>query len=99
MKGPTFALLALMAATATVAQQSGPPTTAEPQTRATPQDQTTSPNTAPSEAGATTNSADARALMKDCLSQVQAANPNVPEQDIRKFCENEINKSTAAPKD
>ena len=86
MKGPTFALLALMAATATLAQQSAPPTTAEPSTSATPQDQTTSPNTAPSDSGTTTNSADAQALMKDCLSQVQAANPNVSEQYIRKFC-------------
>jgi hypothetical protein len=33
--------------------------------------------------------------MKDCLSQVKAANPNVPDQDIRKFCENEISKATA----
>ena len=97
MKGPTFALLALMAATAAMAQQSPPATTAEPHTSATPQEQTTSPST-PSDPSASPNSADAQALMKDCLSQVQAANPNVPEQDVRRFCENEISKSTA-PRD
>ncbi len=102
MKGPTFALLALMAATAAVAQQSPPATTAEPHTSATPQEQTTSPTT-PSDPSASPNStspnsADAQALMKDCLSQVQAANPNVPEQDVRRFCEKEISKSTA-PRD
>jgi hypothetical protein len=31
--------------------------------------------------------------MKDCMTQVQAANPNVPEKDIRNFCANEIAKS------
>jgi hypothetical protein len=99
MKGPTFALLALMAATATVAQQSTPSTTAEPPASATPQEQTT-PTTPPSDSSSSSNSADSQALMQDCLSQVKAANPNVPDQDIRRFCENEISKAqSTAPKD
>jgi hypothetical protein len=100
MKGPTFALLALMAATATVAQQTTPSTTAEPPASATPQEQNTTPTTPPSDSSSSSNSADAQALMQDCLSQVKAANPNVPDQDIRRFCENEISKAqSTAPKD
>jgi hypothetical protein len=95
MKGPTFALLALMAATAAVAQVTPAPSAAEPPASAAPQEQSTSPTTPPSDSSTAPNSADAQALMKDCLSQVKAANPNVPDQDIRKFCENEISKATA----
>ena len=95
MKGPTFALLALMAASAAVAQVTPAPSAAEPPPSATPQEQSTSPTTPPSDSSTSSNSADAQALMKDCLSQVKAANPNVSDQDIRKFCENEISKATA----
>lgn len=94
MKAPTLALLALMAATAAVAQVTPAPSTAEPPATATPEEQNTSPTTPPSDSSASPNSADSQALMKDCLSQVKAANPNVPDQDIRKFCENEISKTT-----
>jgi hypothetical protein len=31
--------------------------------------------------------------MKDCMTQVQAANPNVSEKDVKAFCENELAKS------
>ena len=95
MKGPTFALLALMAATAAVAQVTPAPSAAEPPASAAPQEQSMSPTTPPADSSTAPNSADAQALMKDCLSQVKAANPNVPDQDIRKFCENEISKATA----
>src|ERR1700751_1699780 len=94
MKGPTFALFALMAATATVAQVTPAPSAAEPPPSATTEEQSTSPTTPPADSSTSSNSADAQALMKDCLSQVKAANPNVPDQDIRKFCENEISKAT-----
>ncbi len=94
MKGPTLALLALAAATAALAQSTPPPTTAEPRTSTAPQEQTPRTSTPPSEPGATPNRADTQALMNDCMTQVQAANPKVPEKDIRNFCENEIGKST-----
>jgi len=50
-----------------------------------------------SDQSARSNSADMQALMQDCIRQVQAANPGVAESDIRKFCENEIRKSTQQP--
>lgn len=95
MKCPTFTLLALMTASAAVAQVTPAPSTAEPPASASPQEQTTSPATPPSDSSTSPNSADAQALMKDCLTQVKAANPNVSDDDIRKFCENEISKATA----
>ncbi len=93
MKGPTLALLALAAATAALAQSTPPPTTAEPPTSTAPQEQSPSTTNPPSDSSATPNGAETQALMKDCMTQVQAANPNVPEKDIRNFCENEIRKS------
>ncbi|HEY6824617.1 MAG TPA: hypothetical protein VI195_09260 [Steroidobacteraceae bacterium] len=92
MKGPTLALLALAAASAALAQTTPPPTTAEPPASAAPEEQSQSPTTPPPDSSSP-NSADAQALMKDCMNQVQAANPNVPEKDIRNFCANEIAKS------
>jgi hypothetical protein len=50
-----------------------------------------------SDQSARSNSANMQALMQDCIRQVQAANPGVAESDIRKFCENEIRKSTQQP--
>lgn len=41
--------------------------------------------------------ADKQALMNKCVTQVQAANPNVPQKDIRAYCDQEI-KSIAAPR-
>jgi hypothetical protein len=34
--------------------------------------------------------------MNKCVTQVQAANPNVPQKDIRAYCDKEI-KSIASP--
>jgi hypothetical protein len=90
MKGPTLALLALAAAGVAMAQTTPPPATAEPPATAAPDEQSQSP---PPDSSASPNSADAQALMKDCMTQVQAANPNVSEKDIKAFCENEIAKS------
>ena len=90
MKGPTLAVLALAAAGVAMAQTTPPPTTAEPPATAAPNEQSQSP---PPDSSASPNSADAQALMKDCMTQVQAANPNVSEKDIKAFCENEIAKS------
>jgi len=90
MKGPTLALLALAAAGVAMAQTTPPPTTAEPPATAAPDEQSQSP---PPDSSASPNSADAQALMKDCMTQVQAANPNVSEKDVKAFCENELAKS------
>ena len=97
MKGATLALTAFMAATAAFAQTSPPSSTAEPPTSTTPQQESPGPATA--DPGTSTNSADMQALMNDCLKQVQAANPNVSQDDVRKFCENEINRASQPPKE
>jgi len=95
VRGATLALTALVAATAAFAQTTPPPTTAEPAPSATPQQE--SPDSMSSDQSARSNSANMQALMEDCIRQVQAANPGVAESDIRKFCENEIRKSTQQP--
>jgi len=38
--------------------------------------------------------ADKQALMKDCLTQVKAANPGVADKDIKAFCDREVNQSS-----
>lgn len=81
-----FALTALAAGTVGLAQQS-PPQSEPP---ANPPSATQ-----PSDPGASTDSestqANKQALMKDCLSQVKAANPGVPDKDIKNFCDKQIN--------
>jgi len=95
VRGATLALTALVAATAAFAQTTPPPTTAEPAPSAAPQQE--SSDSMSSDQSAHSNSANMQALMQDCMRQVQAANPGVAESDIRKFCENEVSKSTQQP--
>jgi hypothetical protein len=38
--------------------------------------------------------ADKRTLMNDCLRQVQAANPNVPQKDVKDYCEKQVKNAT-----
>jgi hypothetical protein len=40
---------------------------------------------------------DKEALMKDCVRQVQAANPNVPAKDVRDYCDKQVKSSAAQP--
>ena len=85
-----IALAALAAATVAMAQV----TPAEQPPESTPQQ---SPNQTipPSDQGASSESskADKQTLMEDCLTQVQGSNPQESKEDIRKFCENAVNKS------
>jgi hypothetical protein len=94
VKRLALALAALAAATVAIAQVN--PT--EPPASTTQQQHSTTPPSDPN-AGMSSESSKAsqQALMKDCMTQVQAANPGVPGKDIKKFCENEISKSS--PKD
>jgi hypothetical protein len=34
--------------------------------------------------------ADKQALLKDCIKQVQAANPSVPEKDVKAYCDKQV---------
>lgn len=92
MKRAVLALTALAAATVALAQQTSPSTTAEPQTNTTPQEQTAPP----ADSSARMSDADKQALMTKCVAQVQAANPNVPEKDVRAYCDKEI-KNLSSP--
>jgi hypothetical protein len=85
-----LALTALAAATVGLAQQSPPQ---EQRPASTPS--TTTPPSDPS-AGSDSQSTQAnkQALMKDCMTQVRAANPGVPEKDIKNFCDKQINQPT-----
>ncbi len=91
MKRAALALATLAAATVALAQQTTPPAQAEPETA--PQEQTAPP----ADSSTRMSEADKQALMNKCMTQVQAANPNVAEKDIRAYCEKEIN-SIASPR-
>jgi len=90
-----FALAAMAAATVVLAQQATPPTSTQPPSSATSQEQTTPPS---DPSARTSSPADKQALMKDCLTQVQAANPNVPAKDIQAYCDKQV-KSYSSPQD
>jgi len=34
---------------------------------------------------------DKQTLLQDCIRQVQAANPSVPEKDIKAYCDKQVN--------
>jgi hypothetical protein len=42
--------------------------------------------------------ADMQALMKDCVTQVQAANPSVPSKDVQAYCAQQIASYSASPR-
>ena len=93
MKRASVVLAALAVTTVALGQQTTPQAAAEPRTSTTPQEQTAPP----ADASARLSEADKQALMNKCLTQVQAANPSVPEKDIRAYCDKEIN-SIASPR-
>ena len=86
MKRAASALAALTAATLAIAQQTNPPTAAAPPTGTIPQEQTAPP----SDSRLHLSEADRQTLMGDCMRQVQANNPNVPEKDVKAYCENAV---------
>ena len=93
MKRPAFALAALAAATIALAQTT-PSSPAEPPASTTPQERTTPPP----DSGSRASDADMQALMKDCVTQVQAANPSVSAQDVQAYCEKQIASYSASPR-
>ena len=78
-------LAALAATTVALAQQTNPPT-AEPPTSTTPQEQTAPP----ADSSTRMTEADKQALWRDCVKQVQAANPTVPEKDVKAYCDKQV---------
>ena len=93
-------LAALAASTVALAQQAPPPSepppsTTQPPPSTEPQDQSTDPATTPSDPDASPNSNSRQdTLRRECLTQVTAANPGVPADDIKNFCDKEVNQAT-----
>lgn len=84
MKRAAFALGTLAAATIAFAQQTSPPP--EPPTSTAPQEQTAPPR----DASPRMSESDKQTLMTDCVRQVQAANPSVPEKDVKDYCAKQV---------
>jgi len=80
-----FALTALGAATIALAQQYPQQTPTSPPASTSQQEQTS-----PSKA-------DKEALMKDCLTKVQAANPNASESKVKAYCDQKVKEYLATP--
>lgn len=86
-----FALTALAAGSLALAQQQYSPSTST-----APPPSSSSSATTPDQS---TGSADKQALMKSCLTQVQAANPTASAKDIQAYCDKEVKAYTeSAPK-
>ena len=83
--------LTVLATTIALAQQATPQS---PPASTNPQGQ--SPSTQPSDPSAGTSNessnADKQAMMKACMTQIQAANPSVLAKDVKNFCDKEINR-------
>lgn len=92
MKRAALVFVALTAATLAMAQQATPPTPAGPQTSTAPQEQA-----APrADSKLHLSEADKQTLMGDCMRQVQANNPNVPEKDVKTYCANAVKNYVSA---
>lgn len=87
-----FALSALAAATVGLAQQATQQTPTQPAAT-----DSSSPNQVPSTPDPSTGTADKQSLMKDCMAQVQAANPNVPLKEIQVYCDDQVKTLTSKP--
>ena len=83
MKRAAFALGTLAAATIALAQQTSPPQ--QPRTSPAPQEQA-----APPAESSPMSEADKQTLMRDCVKQVQAANPSVPEKNVKDYCDKQV---------
>jgi hypothetical protein len=85
MKRTAFALAAVAAATVSLAQQSTPQPPVEPRT-STPQEQTAPP----ADPSPRLSETEKLILLGDCMRQVQAAHPSVPEKDAKAYCDNRM---------
>ena len=80
-----FALTALGAATVGLAQQPYSQTPQQPPASSSQQ-------TAPSQA-------DKQALMKDCLTKIQAANPQASKEDVKAYCDKNVQEHSCPKKE
>jgi hypothetical protein len=93
-----FALSALAAATVGLAQQAAPQSQPPPATsQAPPASDSSATNQATTPSDPTAGKAERQALTKDCVTQVQAANPTVSLKDIQTYCDDQVKKMTSQP--
>ena len=59
----------------------------------------TSPPPASQQEQTSPSKADKQALMKDCLSKMQAANPNADQKDIKAYCDKRAKEYPSSEKD
>lgn len=85
MKRVALALAGLAASTIALAQTPSS-TAAEPRTSTAPQEQTAPP----ADSRRHLSEADKMTLMNDCMRQVEADNPKVPEKDVRDYCDQAV---------
>lgn len=104
MKRPStvFALIALAAATAALAQQQTTPQSGAQPPASPSQSQSQTPSDPNASTSSENSSSDRQAqtkalMMKDCMTQVQTANPTVPQKDIRDFCDKQVNSQSSQP--
>ena len=86
MKRAAVVLIALAAATASLAQQTTSQTPAESRTSTNPPEQTAPP----AHPSPRVSETDRLILMGDCLRQVQVAHPSVPEKDAKAYCDERV---------
>ena len=92
MKRAAVALAAMAAATVGMAQQTNPPTPAEPPANTAPQDQTAPPT----DSNTRLSEADRQSLWQDCMKQLQAANPSVPAKDVKAYCDKQVQSDSSS---
>ena len=93
MKRAAVALAALAAATVSLAQQTTPQTPAESRTSTIPPQQTA----APAHPSPRMSETEKLILLRDCMRQVEAGHPSVPEKDAKAYCDKRV-KSYSFPR-
>ena len=86
MKRAALALAALAAATVSLAQHTTPQTSAESRTSTIPREQ----SAPPADRSPRMSETDKLILMGDCMRQMQAAHPSVPEKDAKTYCDKRV---------
>lgn len=83
-----FALTALAAGSLAMAQQQSYPqsSTSPPASSSS----STSSSTSQDPSASASSSSDKQALMKRCVTQVQAANPNASAKDVEAYCDKQV---------
>jgi hypothetical protein len=86
VKRAAVALAALAAATVSLAQQTTPQTPAESRASTNSPEQTAPP----AHPNPRISETDKLILVRDCMRQVEAGHPSVPEKDVKAYCDERV---------